>query len=72
MHGSNWLLEDLTEEERIKDLELAAQRGNHKSAVIHKLFLAEALEKEVKKGWILVLPLEKAPLKSDIVTYGCS
>ena len=60
IQGSNWLLNDILESERQEDLDLAVTRGNHKSAVIHKKFLAEALEKEVKKGWILALPLEKA------------
>ena len=58
--GSDWELEEISEEVRRKDLEAAIERGNHKSTVIHKEFLAEALEKEVKKGWMLILPLEKA------------
>ena len=67
LHGSKWLLEELDEKERKQDLEVAVQRGNHKSAVIHKQFLTKALEKEVKKGWILVLPLEKASFIPNLI-----
>ena len=58
--GSNWALDPLAEDLRKKDLEASLLRGNHKSAVLQKEFLAEALAKEVAKGWMLVLPLEKA------------
>ena len=59
-YGSKWDLKKINNEDRLRDVEAAIERGNHKSAVINKEFLAEALAKEVKKGWMLVLPLEKA------------
>ena len=60
LNGSNWKLTQLDEDKRKGDLIAAIERGNHKSAVIHKDFLADALSKEVKKGLMLVLPMEKA------------
>ena len=58
--GSRWPLEPITEKERVKDVEGAIRRGNHKSAQNHRKFLTAALEKEVKKGWELLVPIERA------------
>ena len=47
---------DLDEDKRLRDLQAAYARGNHKSAAQDEQFLAEVLKKEIKKGWILLLP----------------
>lgn len=49
-------LEDLEEELRLADLKAAYKRGNHKSADKNAAFLAEAVLKEIHKGWGLPLP----------------
>ena len=58
--GSNWAMNEIQEPIRKEDVNLAIQRGNHKSAVNHELFLSQALVKDIEKGWILVLPLDSA------------
>ena len=58
IHGSHWSLKTLDDAVRLKDVESAVQRGNHKSALKHKDFLSKALVKEIEKGWVLVLPIE--------------
>ena len=58
-NGIEFPLIDLSEQERLKDLAAAKERGNHKSAATHEKFLADAMKKEVAKGWNLVLPVEE-------------
>ena len=41
---------------RMKDLEAAYKRGNHKSVIKNEQFLSNALIKEVELGWNLILP----------------
>ena len=45
--------QELPESLRSKDLEAAFIRGNHKSAKTHEIFLANAIGKETKKGWLI-------------------
>ena len=59
-NGAPFPLTSLPEDQRIDDLEAARERGNHKSAERHKIFLADAFKKEISKGWNLILPEEKA------------
>lgn len=63
----NFPLEDLDEDLRIKDLQAAFARGNHKSAEKHHEFLADAILKEIKKGWLLALPDETHEEIPDII-----
>ena len=56
--GSDWPINDIEAIVRKKDVDFAIKRGNHKSAIGHLEFLQKALIKEIKKGWVLVLPLE--------------
>ena len=58
--GSTWKLNDVGNETRLKDLEGSIERGNHKSAITYKIFISEALSKEIKKGWELIIPLSDA------------
>ena len=53
-------LKEFTEEERLEDVSSCVSRGNHVSAKVHTLFLSDALSKEIKKGWGILLPLDKA------------
>ena len=54
--GALFPVEDIDEETREKDLQAMKSRGNHKSAILHEEHLSTAFEKEVEKGWILLLP----------------
>ena len=58
--GSSWKMMQMDEQTRNKDLEEAISRGNHKSADKNAKYLSDALEKEIKKGWELILPLKDA------------
>ena len=58
--GSSWKMMQMDEPTRNKDLEEAINRGNHKSADRNAQYLSSALEKEIKKGWELILPLKDA------------
>lgn len=62
--GACFPIEEVDKETRKEDLKAMKDHGNHKSAIQHEEFLATAFEKEVKKGWILLLPdkdLESIP-----------
>ena len=52
-------LEEITEEQRLKLLDTALAYGNHKSAQTYSDHLLPSLEKEVKRGWHLPLPIER-------------
>ena len=58
--GCEYYLEDLPEEDRVKDLQERVRRGNHKSAERHCEFLSDAMKKEVEKGWALIVPDDEA------------
>ena len=58
--GCEYYLEELPEEQRLQDLQERIERGNHKSAIKHEEFLSDAMIKEVKKGWALIVPEEEA------------
>ena len=58
--GAKFPLKSITENERVNDLMGRLDRGNHKSAAHESKFLAEALKKEIHKGWLLPLPAEAA------------
>lgn len=46
----------LSESDRIEDLQIMLQLGNHKSAEIHASVLNSAIAEEVSRGWMLPLP----------------
>ena len=58
--GSVWPLKDISIDHQQQDLKASIVRGNHKSALKHNKVLSKALEKEIVKGWELILPLDKA------------
>jgi hypothetical protein len=59
-NGVSFPISKLEEFTREKDVNLALKRGNHKSASVNKKFLADAFQKEIKKGWLLAIPSSKA------------
>ena len=54
--GACFPIKEIDEETRLQDLNAMKIRGNHKSAVKNEDYLSSAFEKEIKKGWILLLP----------------
>jgi len=50
----------MEEELRVKDLEVARKGGNHISAIMNKLFLEKAIVKEIRKGWNIMILIERA------------
>ena len=58
--GCDYPMSDISEEERMQDLADRLQRGNHKSAERHEKFLSDAMEKEVQKGWAIIINEEDA------------
>jgi len=59
-YGSHWPLEELPEEQRVADVEEAINFGNHKGATNDPILLCELVEKDVKYGYCIPLPLRKA------------
>lgn len=57
--GSTWELEDISEEERMSDLNEALARGNHKGAKQKPDKLMKLVQKDVDYAFGLVIPLEK-------------
>ena len=58
--GSKWKFISIDDTTKKKDLVASLDWGNHKSAQIHHDFLSKAIEKEIKKGWELLIPVERA------------
>ena len=59
VEGSNWELEELSEEDRLSDLQEALERGNHKGATSQPKKLIELVVKDVEYGYALTLPLDR-------------
>ena len=57
-HGVDFAMDGITEDERIEHNATLALRGNHKGANVNAEFMWKIIEAEVKKGWLLVLPLD--------------
>ena len=58
--GIDYPLEDLSEDERIRDLDHLIERGNHRSAmkpIENFETLKRNYEAEVQKGWMLPIPV---------------
>ena len=58
-NGSSFPLEEIQEDLRANNIDAAFERGNHKSAIKYEEFLAKAIEKETKKGWLIITPEDK-------------
>ena len=57
-HGVDFAMDGITEDERIEHNATLALRGNHKGANVNAEFMRKIIEAEVKKGWLLVLPMD--------------
>jgi hypothetical protein len=55
--GSVWPLTPIEESDRLQKNEEFIARGNHKSANKYLAILKDTLEKEVKQGWMIPVPL---------------
>ncbi len=60
-------LEDLAEDLRIADVNKAIKFGNHKGATNNPVLLQELVEKDVKYGYCIPLPLQKAKLIPNLL-----
>jgi len=56
--GSNWIMDEISEKDRLAKNKEFATRGNHKSAKIYDAELHKTIEKELKQGWMFPLPLD--------------
>ncbi|WP_317201517.1 hypothetical protein [Janthinobacterium sp.] len=65
--GATMDLEAITEDQRHRLLDEALSYGNHKSAATFSDQLLPSLEKEVKKGWHLPLPISRLHEIPEIV-----
>ena len=66
-HGVHFPLLPLDETIRQQDVKQAYIRGNHKSAIKHESYLSSAMEKEVLKGWNIILPDDKFDKIPDLI-----
>jgi len=57
-NGSKWPLEEISEEDRVSDLQEALIFGNHKGALSNPDLLKKLISKDVKYGYSLPIPLE--------------
>ena len=62
LNGSQWKLEHLDKEMRVKDEEEALKFGNHKGATDKPELLRELVDKDVVHGYALPVPLNKIRL----------
>ena len=65
-YGCHFPVSDLEEKIRLQDLVGNIERGNHKSASKKDKVLSDTIMKEVKKGWCLILPEDKAHIIPDL------
>jgi hypothetical protein len=56
--GSNWIMDEISEKDRLAKNKEFATRGNHKSAKIYDAELHKTIKKELKQGWMFPLPLD--------------
>ena len=64
--GCDYPISDIAEKDRMGDLRDRINRGNHKSATRHEIFLGEAMKKEVKKGWAILIHEKDADKIPDL------
>jgi hypothetical protein len=57
--GSDWVLDELSEEQRVSDLKEAIERGNHKGAVNDPEQLKKLVNKDVTYAYTLPIALDK-------------
>jgi hypothetical protein len=55
-------LEDISELDRVEDVEEAIAYGNHKSTQKNPTIMLDMIQEEVERGWQLVLPCASLPL----------
>ena len=60
LHGSDWPLEPIIQEQRAADVDEALSFGNHKGAQARSNELADLIEKDVQFGYALPLPVRVA------------
>lgn len=60
LHGVTYPMEDLSTEDRFRDLREAFEFGNHKGVAKNKEFFIDTMKTEVKNGWQLILPRHRA------------
>ena len=56
--GAHCPLRDLDDDLRQKDFEMALSKGNGRAANEESEWIAEQFDEEIRKGWVLALPLE--------------
>ena len=65
--GSNWPLDDISEEERQADVAEALAFGNHKGAQTNYTLLRQLVDDDVTHGYSLPLPLAKIHLLPGVL-----
>ncbi len=66
-YGLHWPLENLPEDLRIADVHEAIEFGNHKGATKNPNLLTELAKKDMKYGYCIPLPLQKAKLIPNLL-----
>ena len=66
-YDSHWPLEDMPEEQQIANVEEAIEFGNHKGATNNPVLLRGLVEKDIKYGYCIPLPLCKAKLIPKLI-----
>jgi hypothetical protein len=61
-HGSKWLLVEISEEERVNNLNDALTFGNHKGTSAKPELLLKLISKDVKYGYSVPIPLDSVKL----------
>ena len=71
LNGVQCDFDPLSEEDRKKDLQLAIERGNHKSASSNPNLLHELVQDDISHGFQIPLPLEAATRVAGGVLAPC-
>ncbi len=61
LYGATYPLQEISTEERDKDLAFSLSRGNHKSVIENKTIIRDLLQEDIIRGFSLVLPTNILP-----------
>jgi hypothetical protein len=56
-NGASFPLDDISDQDRLMDLNFHANHGNHKSAFFHKQIFQDIIKEDVEQGFALALPV---------------
>jgi len=72
-NGASFPLDEISDQDRLTDLNFHANHGNHKSAFFHKQIFQDIIKEDVERGFALALPVTALHFlpKASLASLGC-